>query len=221
MGGRWLPEGYIEIGRWTLKQASVKDVLLLALVGLVTFFASLTAAGFVVGAGSDPGEMTINGGTFFSGLLLGCLLGVTLHEAVHSICFLAFGGRPRFGFKPWTKFGPVFYASAPGSYLDRPRYVVAGLAPAVLLTAALAAALAFVAANDLLASAVTWAFVLNAAGSAGDMVMMRKVMSYPRATRFEDTGEGFVAYGPSGRPGITIGNGSGLPSIVGQLPEDH
>ena len=28
--------------------------------------------------------------------------------------------------------------------------------------------------------------------------MMRKVMSYPRATRFEDTGEGFVAYGSAG-----------------------
>ena len=65
--------------------------------------------------------------------------------------------------------------------------------------AALAAALALVAvvaADDLFAYVVTWAFVLNVAGSAGDMVMMLKVMSYPRATRFEDTGDGFVAYGP-------------------------
>ena len=64
------------------------------------------------------------------------------------------------------------------------------------LTAALAAALALVAGDDLLASVATWAFVLNVAGSAGDMLMMRKVASYPGTTRFEDTGEGFVAFGP-------------------------
>lgn len=33
------------------------------------------------------------------------------------------------------------------------------------------------------------------AGSAGDMLMMRKVVFYSRGTRFEDTGDGFVAYG--------------------------
>ena len=196
MGGRLLPEGYVEIDRWSLKQASVKDFLVLALVGLVAFFGSLAAAGFIVGAATGSAETTIDGGTFVVGFLVGFVLGVILHEAVHGVFFLAFGGRPRFGFKPWTRFGPVFYAAAPGSYLSRPRYVAVGLAPAVLLTAALAAALAFVAADDLLASIVTWAFVLNVAGSAGDMVMMRKVVPYPRTTRFEDTGEGFVAYGP-------------------------
>ena len=77
------------------------------------------------------------------------------------------------------------------------------MAPALLLTAALAAALVFVAGDDQLASVVTWAFVLNISGSAGDMLMMRKVMSYPRATWFEDTGEGFVAYGPAEGPRTT------------------
>ena len=176
----------------------MKEFLLLVFVGLVALFASLAAAGLIAGIATDSGERTIDGGTFLSGLLLGCVPGVILHEASHGVFFLVFGGRPRFGFKPWTRCGPVFYAAAPGSYLDRPRYLAAGLAPAVLLTAALAAALALVAANDLLASTVTWAFVLNVAGSAGDMVMMRKVMSYPRSSRFEDTGEGFVVYGPVG-----------------------
>ena len=198
MGDRRPPEGYVEISRWTLKQASVKELLLSVLVGLVAFIASLSATAFIVGTVTGSGEVTIDGETFFSGLLLGSVLGVVLHESVHGVLFLTFGGRPRFGFKPWTRFGPVFYAASPGSYLDRPRYLAAGLGPAVLLTAALAAALALVAADDLLASTVTWAFVLNAAGSAGDMLMMRKVMFYPRETLFEDTGEGFVAYGPVG-----------------------
>ena len=193
MGGRHLPEGYVEIDRWTLNNASVKELLLLVLVGLVAFFASLFAAALIVGAAAGSGETTIGGGTFALGFLVGLVLGVILHEAVHGVLFLAFGGRPRFGFKPWTRFGPVFYAAAPGSYLDRRRYLAAGLAPAVLLTAALV----LVADDDLLASVVTWAFVLNVAGSAGDILMMRKVMSYPGATRFEDTGDGFVAYGPA------------------------
>ena len=201
MGGGRLPEGYVEIDRWTLDSASVGEIALLALVGLVAFFGSIVAATLIVGAATGSGEMTIDAGTFVVGFLAGLVLGVILHEAVHGVLFLAFGGRPRFGFKPWTRFGPVFYAAAPGSYLDRPRYLAAGLGPAALLTAALAAALALVAGDDLLASVVTWAFVLNVAGSAGDALMMRRVLSYPGATRFEDTGEGFVAYG---RPTHTI-----------------
>ena len=180
----------------------MKERLLAVLVGLVAFVAALYATAFVVLAATDSGEITIGGGTFLIGLVVGLVLGVVLHEAVHGVFFLAFGGSPRFGFKPWTGLGPVFYAAAPGSYFDRPRYLAAGLAPAVLLTAALATALVFVAADDLLASIVTWAFVLNVSGSAGDMLMMCKVMSYPRATWFEDTGEGFVAYGPSEGPAL-------------------
>ena len=197
MGNRRSPAGYIEIGRWTLKTASVREVLTAVLVGCIALIAALSATAFIVGTATGPDEVRIEGGTFFNGLLLGSVLGVILHEAVHGVFFLAFGGWPRFGFKPWTRFGPVFYAAAPGSYLDRPRYLAAGLAPAVLLTPALAAALALVAENDLLASVFIWAFVLNIAGSAGDMIMMRRVMSYPRAASFEDTGDGFVAYGPA------------------------
>ena len=199
MDGRRPPEGYVELSRWTLNQASMKDLLISILVGLVTFFAALAAAGLAIATATGSTERTFDGAAFLSGLLLGALLGVILHEGFHGAFFMAFGGRPRFGFKPWTRFGPVFYAASPGSYFDRPRYLAAGLAPAVLLTAVLGAALPFVAAHDLLASIVMWAFALNLSGSAGDMIMMRKVMSYPRATRFEDTGEGFVAYGPSVR----------------------
>ena len=125
-------------------------------------------------------------------------MGVVLHELVHGVFFLAFGGRPRFGFKPWTRLGPVFYAAAPGSYFTKLEYAASGLAPAVLLTVLLAVGLALVAENDVLASVVGWALLLNVMGSAGDMLMMCKLVPYnPRATSFEDTGEGFVAYGPA------------------------
>ena len=114
MGDGRLPEGYIEIGRWTLEQASAKELLLFGLIGLAVLFASLVAAGLIVGTATGSGEVKMDGETLLYGLLLGCVAGVILHEAVHGVFFLAFGGRPRFGFKPWTRFGPVFYAAAPG-----------------------------------------------------------------------------------------------------------
>ena len=111
-------------------------------------------------------------------------MGVVLHETVHGVFFLAFGGRPRFGFKPWTRLGPVFYAAAPGSYFTKFEYAASGLTPAVLLTVLLAVALALVAQNDVLASVVASALLLNVMGSAGDMLMMCKLVPYPRATSF-------------------------------------
>ena len=141
--------------------------------------------------------LTIGGGTLIIGIVPGAVVGVILHEMVHGVFFLAFGGRPRFGFKPWTRLGPVFYAAAPGSYFTKLEYAASGLAPAVLLTVFLAVALALVAQYDVLATIVAWALLLNVMGSAGDMLIMRKLVPFPRATVFEDTGEGFVAYGPA------------------------
>ena len=90
MGDRRPPEGYVEIARWTLKRASVKERLLSVLVGLVAFFASLSATAFIVGTATGSGEVTIGGGTFFTGMLVGLVLGVILHEAVHGVFFLVF-----------------------------------------------------------------------------------------------------------------------------------
>ena len=94
----------------------------------------------------------------------------------------------------------ILRSAPPGATSTGLSNLVAGLAPLMLLTAALAAGLAFVGGDDLLASIAISAFALNDSGSAGDILRMRKVMSYPRATRFEDTGDGFVAYGPVGDP---------------------
>ena len=195
MGRRHLPEGYVELGRWGLKQARPADILLAVIVGL-SVPAALLTLGSLLG-GSDDAAVTISAGTFVAAIVPGAVIGGVLHESVHGVLFLAFGGRPRFGFKPWTRLGPVFWAAAPGSYLTKLQYASASLAPAVLLTVLLAAALALVAGYDLLTSVVAWAFLLNAMGSAGNILMVRKLVPYPRTTRFEDIGDGFVAYGPA------------------------
>ena len=96
MDSRRLPNGYVEVGRWTLKAASVKEILLSVLVGLVAFIAALSAAAFIVGAATGTGssERTLDGGTFFYGVLLGSVLGVILHEAVHGPFTLPTVGEP-------------------------------------------------------------------------------------------------------------------------------
>ena len=156
MGGRLLPEGYVEIDRWSLKQASVKDFLVLALVGLVAFFGSLAAAGFIVGAATGSAETTIVGGTFVVGFLVGFVLGVILHEAVHGVFFLAFGGPAALRVQAVDQVWARLLRGSAGKLPQTGHGTSpSGLAPAVLLTAALAAALAFVAADDLFASIVT------------------------------------------------------------------
>ena len=198
MSGRRLPEGYNEIGRWTLNQASVKELLLFGLVGLFAFFASLAAAGFIVWAATGSAETTIDGGTFFSGLLLGGVLGAMLHEAVHGVFFLAFGGRPRFGFKPWTRFGPVFYA-APPRELPRqasvPRRRV-GAGSAADRCAGGSTSIRGRGRPARLRRHVGLCAQRRRVGGRHAHDAQGDVL--PRATRFEDTGEGFVAYGSAG-----------------------
>ena len=117
MGGRHLPQGYVETGRWSLKQATPADILLAIVVGLSVPIA-LLILGSLLG-GPDDSDVTIGGGTLIIGIVPGAVMAVVLHELVHGVFFLAFGGRPRFGFKPWTRLGPVFYAAAPGSYFTK------------------------------------------------------------------------------------------------------
>ena len=190
-----LPQGYVETGGWGLKQAKPADILLAIVVGLSVLIALLILGSLI--AGPDDSDVTIGGSAVIIGIVPGAVVGVVLHELAHGVLFLTFGGRPRFGFKPWSRLGLVFYAAAPGSYFTKFEYAASGLAPAVLLTVTWAVALTLLAENELLASVVAWALLLNVMGSAGDILMMRKLIPYPRATRFEDTGEGFIAYGPA------------------------
>ena len=195
MGSARLPQGYVQTGGWSLKQARPADVLFAIVAGLSVPVALLILGSLIDGSGGS--EVTISGSAVIIGMVPGAVMGVVAHELVHGVLFLAFGGRPRFGFKPWTRLGPVFCASAPGSYFTKMEYTASGLAPAVLLTVLWAVVLALVAGNDLLTAVVSWSILLNVMGSAGDILMMRRLMPYPRAARFEDTEDGFVAYGPA------------------------
>ena len=188
-----LPEGYEEIGHWDLGEVPRRVIVLLFVLSLVAIVVTANVAFAIqylaTGASSislDPGSMA-----------LGLVCGLALHELAHGVAFLALGARPQFGAKLKTRFGPVFYASGPGSYLSRRGYFVVGLAPALGLTVLLLAVIALAPAGGLIGSAAFLAVVLNVGGSAGDAMMMRTVLTYPADARFEDTADGFVIYGPA------------------------
>ena len=196
MTAQSLPSGYSQVDRWTLKQATFRDILFMGVISLVVMLVSLVAVSLVVGAATGSDRITFEGRVFIIGLVTGIVLGIVLHEFVHGVFFFAFGARPRLGFKLWTRFGPVFYATAPGGYLRRGEYAAVGLAPTVFLTMLLLIVLALVSASGLLTAVVLWAFLFNAVGSAGDLLIIRRVMSYPGTTCFQDTKDGFAAFGP-------------------------
>ena len=178
--------------------------MLLAVAGafLVLAYVSVVVIGLVHLALKGSASFTVPGEVLIPGSFAGIAVGVVLHELGHVIAVVAFGARPGFGFKPWVKIGPVFWVSAPGCYLNRAEFAIVALLPPVLLSALLPIALFLVPAGGLVYTTAVSAYFFGVSGSAGDVVMLRKVMSYPRGARFEDTGDGFTTYGPgdSGEP---------------------
>ena len=194
MSTRNLPPGYVEIDTWTPSRLSGRDWVVLVIVFVILAYASLQlmAVAQLVFGGAD--SFTIKQDVLIAGLVIGTVVGGTLHELAHAIAFSAYGVRPRFGFKLWTKFGPVFWVGAPGCYLSRAKFTVAALAPLVLLTALLLPALLLAPVGGIVHAATLVAYLLGVSGSAGDVVILIKVMRYPREALFEDHGDGFKVY---------------------------
>ena len=194
MSTRNLPPGYVEIDTWTPSRLSGRDWVVLVIVFVILAYASLQlmAVAQLVFGGAD--SFTIKQDVLIAGLVIGTVVGGTLHELAHAIAFSAYGVRPRFGFKLWTKFGPVFWVGAPGCYLSRAKFTVAALAPPVLLTVLLPPALLLAPVGGLVHAAALVAYILGVSGSAGDVVILSKVMRYPREALFEDHGDGFKVY---------------------------
>ena len=194
MSTRNLPLGYVEIDTWTPNSLSGRDWVALFIAFVILAYASLQLMVLtqLVFAGAD--SFTIKQDVLITGLVIGTVVGGTLHELAHAVAFLAYGGRPRFGFKPWTKFGPVFWVGAPGCYLSRAKFIISALVPLLLLTALLLPVLLIAAVGGLVHVAAFVAYLLGVSGSAGDVVILSKAMRYPHGALFEDNGDGFTVY---------------------------
>ncbi len=131
--------------------------------------------------------------TYFSGLELlalplSLILMLVLHEVIHGLFFWLFTHqRPRFALR-----SGYAYAAAPDWYLEKPQYIIVGLAPLVILS------FASIILSWLLSSAlVPYLFLIatfNAAGSLGDIIVVGWVSIQHRDLLVKDEGDIFKSF---------------------------
>ena len=159
-------------------QASIATgSLWLALVG--------TLLGVFGGVALPPEQL---GPAWFVALGAVSMLALPVHELVHAAAFkLLSGGRASitFGFASW-----MLYTAAPGCLLPRLRFRLVLLAPAVVVTLALAAG-ACAAGMPLLGWFLA---VIHLAGCTGDAAYARVIASESNASHVMDTDRGIALY---------------------------
>ena len=194
------PPEYELAGHW---QINLKgwDLVVLAAGAIIVFGPTLILGVVARGMLQGSGEFHVSIGLAFPIFLAIIVAFVILHEGVHGLVFLVFGGKPRFGVKLIGRFFPVaFYASATGHLLSRNRYLLVGLAPFLVLTSLFLLTGILIRDNGMALIALT-AMAMNIAGSTGDLIVARKVRQLGGGTLFEDTADGFNWYRPS-RPNL-------------------
>jgi hypothetical protein len=112
------------------------------------------------------------------------VLVLIVHEALHGVGFLIFGGRPKFG--AGIKGGaPYLFATCPGRRFSWGRTVVIGALPLVIIDLA---TLALAGYSPLVVPAML-AFAFNTAGAVADLWMITVILQTPRTAMFEDSDE--------------------------------
>ncbi|MFH0849383.1 MAG: DUF3267 domain-containing protein [Candidatus Bathyarchaeota archaeon] len=196
-----LPEGYVEkavIDLTSERRLKFSAVLL----GLVLIVAVSVAMAWYVDV-VRPGVLDLGlaedqeGGIIISfdlGSMLSYLavlvLVLVLHELVHGVVFWRVSGvTPTVGLK-----GVFVYVSAsPDVYFQRDRYLWVGAAPLLSLTL-VGVLLVFFLPPSLILFDVLFV-AMNAAGSAGDLVLILMLLRYPSSSLIRDLGSGMVIYG--------------------------
>lgn len=183
------------VGQWHF--AGLKRWALVAMVAGGTcvfglaFILGVVARGILRGAG----EFHVSVGLAFP-IFLGIIAATAImHEAVHGLGYLVFGGKPRFGVKLIGRFFPVVYASATGPLIPRNHYLLVGLAPFLVFTP-LFLLMGILGRNDGIAVMALMAMAMNVGGSIGDLMVARKVWQLGSGTLFEYTADGFNWYRP-------------------------
>ncbi len=118
---------------------------------------------------------------------------VVVHEALHGVCFrLLAGAMPRFGLRLLYA-----YASAPGWYVPRSRYLAVGLAPLIVIGVIGLALLVLVDGTALALAGV--AVAINSGGSVGDLAIVALVLREPRDSLVLDSGPAVTVFRRTGR----------------------
>ncbi|HLX40560.1 MAG TPA: DUF3267 domain-containing protein [Ktedonobacteraceae bacterium] len=119
--------------------------------------------------------------------ILAYIVILPVHEAIHGLVFLLWGGRPYFG----TKLPFALYCGAKKQLFRRNHYLIVGLAPLVVITLA---AIVLTLALPGLASYILFGTVGNFSGAAGDVWVARRLWKQPSQILVEDTQTGYTAW---------------------------
>lgn len=107
-----------------------------------------------------------------------------LHEGIHALAFLFWGGKPYFG----AKLPVALYCGAKNQLFRRNQYLVVGLAPLVVISLA---AIVFTLFSPVLASYTLFASIGNFSGAAGDVWSVLRILRHPADVLIEDTELGY------------------------------
>ncbi len=180
--------------------ATLAGIVLLVTTGwlLVQFTNSLRPETLAVIRLGDILTPTPTGYTFsipfalIRDFVIALILVLIIHELVHGLFYWWLSGkRPKFGLH-----GAFLYAAAPeGVYFRRNWFLIVGIAPLLCLTL-LGLPLMLIAPAPLV-PILLFFLTFNAAGSAGDMLILIQLLSFSADTVMEDSGTAIIVYGPA------------------------
>ncbi len=119
--------------------------------------------------------------------ILGAIVILPLHELLHGLIFLLWGGRPFFG----AKLPLALYCGARQQLFHRNQYIAVGLAPLIVITLVAFVLTLF---SPILASYTLFANLSNFSGAVGDLWSVMRMARLPANALIEDTDAGYRAW---------------------------
>lgn len=161
--------------------------LALLVIGII-FFIALDLVSYFWQAHVSFKGVTWEGVVVWLGInIIGYFVILLIHEAIHGLTILFWGGRPHFG----AKLPLALFCGARQQMFRRNQYIVVALAPLVVISVA-GIILTLLAPS--LATYALLAIAGNISGAAGDLVVVRHLYRLPRNVLVEDTETGYCAW---------------------------
>jgi len=127
-------------------------------------------------------------------ILIAGVITFPLHELVHGLFFKLWTGKVKYG-AGMTRFGPILYATSPGSVLSRNRMIVIALAPQALTLLYLS--LSYLPLVEHVHIILVLASVVNFIGGVSDFYAITQMLKHSKELRVEDSLTGLKFYMPT------------------------
>jgi signal transduction histidine kinase len=171
-----------------LDPQNLRPLLTVSIVMLVigtVFFVMLNIAAYIAQTHIVQGQIGGWGLLLWVGInIVAYIVVMFLHEGIHALAFIFWGGEPYFG----AKLPVALYCGAKDQLFRRNHYLVVGLAPLVIISLA---AIIFTLLSPVLASYTLFASIGNFSGAAGDVWSAMKICRHPASVLLEDTTSGY------------------------------